>query len=326
MVQIYREAMTGTRKPARDWAFIAMVVLLLLALVTLRFWACFIWSKHCSGTGNGGLLTDVKRLLLLLGILVAILVLAAVALVFFFDVNRFRPTLEAHLTEVLHRNVKLGKLGLSILSGSIEANDLEIADDADFGKAPFLRAKAILVAVEMKPLIFEKKINVTGITIEKPEIALIQNPAGDWNYASLGASNSPPAPPAASDAATTSAAALAFTISRLQIADGSLSVSRTGGAWKPLVLENLNIEVKNFSPTAEFPYTLTTNVKGGGSIKLDGKAGPINATDASTTPVTVNFNVSGLDIAATGLANYAPIWPASFPSRARAKPAAISSS
>jgi len=40
-VQIYREAMSGTRKPARDWAFIAMVVLLLLALVTLPILGLF---------------------------------------------------------------------------------------------------------------------------------------------------------------------------------------------------------------------------------------------------------------------------------------------
>ena len=34
-VQIYREAMNGTRKPARDWAFIAMVILLLIGLIVL---------------------------------------------------------------------------------------------------------------------------------------------------------------------------------------------------------------------------------------------------------------------------------------------------
>jgi len=34
-VQIYREAMSGTRKPIRDWAFIAMVALFLIAMIVL---------------------------------------------------------------------------------------------------------------------------------------------------------------------------------------------------------------------------------------------------------------------------------------------------
>ena len=247
-----------------------------------------------------------KRLLLWLAVLIGVLALAVAALAFLVDANRFRPQLEARLTEALHRNVTLGKLGLSILSGSIEANDLEIAEDAAFGKAPFLRAKAIRVGVELKPLIFERKLNVTGITIEKPEISLIQTPAGQWNFASLGTSSSTSVKPAGTDVATASAAGLAFTVNRLTIAGGSLTIGRTGGHWKPLVLEDLNIEVKDFSPLTAFPFTLVTKVKGGGTIKLEGKAGPINATDASMTAATVKVSVSGLDLAATGLANYAP--------------------
>ncbi len=34
-LQIYRESMSGTRKPMKDWAFIAMVVVVLVALMIL---------------------------------------------------------------------------------------------------------------------------------------------------------------------------------------------------------------------------------------------------------------------------------------------------
>lgn len=34
-IQIYREAMSGTRNPSRDWAFVGVVVILLLALMIL---------------------------------------------------------------------------------------------------------------------------------------------------------------------------------------------------------------------------------------------------------------------------------------------------
>ena len=48
--------------------------------------------------------------------------------------------------------------------------------------------------MELEPLIFSKKINVTGIEIQEPEIDLVQSDAGIWNFASLGA-KSPANPP-----------------------------------------------------------------------------------------------------------------------------------
>jgi len=248
-----------------------------------------------------------KRALKWIVILVGILIVAAVALVFFIDANRFRPTLESRLKEALHRDVKLGNLSLSLLSGSVEANDLEIGEDPAFGKVPFLRAKAIRVGVELQPLIFSRQLNVTGITIEEPEITLMQTPQGSWNYSSLGTAESAPAKQEANNtAAASSAAGLALTVSRLNISNGRLTLGRTNINWKPLVLENVNLEVRDFSSTASFPFSLTTKVQGGGDLKLDGKAGPINPMDASMTPATIKFNFNAVDVAHTGLANYVP--------------------
>jgi AsmA protein len=246
-----------------------------------------------------------KRAVKWIAIGAGVLIVAAVALIFLIDVNRFRPTLESSLGEALHRSVKLGNLSLSIFSGSFEANDLEIAEDPSFGKVPFLRAKALRIGVELRPLIFSHQLNVTGITIEKPEITLLQTPAGNWNYSSLGTSTSAPAKPAVK-ATTAAGEGLALTVHRLNINDGRLTIGRTSPNWKPLVLDEVNLEVLEFSPTSNFPFSLSTKVKGGGAIKLDGKAGPINATDASMTPATIKINITGVDVAATGLANYVP--------------------
>jgi AsmA protein len=70
-----------------------------------------------------------KRLLLIIGGLVGLLLVTAIALPFLIDPNRFRPLLEEKLTEALGREVKLGDLKLSILSGSVTASDLSIADN-----------------------------------------------------------------------------------------------------------------------------------------------------------------------------------------------------
>ncbi len=51
------------------------------------------------------------------------------------------PRWRARMTQALGRDVKLGNLKLSILSGKVEADDLSIAEDPAFGKAPFLKAR-----------------------------------------------------------------------------------------------------------------------------------------------------------------------------------------
>jgi AsmA protein len=247
-----------------------------------------------------------KRLFKWMAIVIAVLIVAAVALSFFFDANRFRPTLEASLSNALHRTVKLGNLSLALFSGSVQADDLAVSDDPAFSKAPFLKAKAIRVSVELQPLIFSRKLNVTGITIEQPEIMLIQTPTGDWNFSSLGNESTSATAAKPANATTAAGEGMALTVSRLSIVNGRLTVGRTAGTWKSLVLENVNLEVKDFSAASSFPFSLTTKVQGGGDIKLDGKAGPLNPTDASMMPAILNVAIDGLDLAAAGISNYAP--------------------
>src|SRR5258706_14961205 len=139
-----------------------------------------------------------KHALRWIAIVVALLVLIALALPFLIDANQFRPRLEAALTQALAREVRLGDLKLSILSGGVAAADLTIADDPAFSKTPFIQAKSLKVGVELQPLIFSKKLNVTRVEIEGPEIDLIQSDTGTWNFATLGAKSSTPAPAASS--------------------------------------------------------------------------------------------------------------------------------
>jgi AsmA protein len=161
--------------------------------------------------------------------------------------------------------------------------------------------------VELQPLIFSRKFNVTGITIENPEITLLQTAEGKWNYSSLGTTGSAPSKASTEKTvAASSAEGLALTVSKLNITKGMLTVGRTSVNWKPLVLENMNLEVRDFSATSSFPFSLSTKVQGGGDIQLDGKAGPIDPMDASMTPATIKFDLKAVDVAHTGLANYVP--------------------
>jgi AsmA protein len=242
----------------------------------------------------------VKRFLRIAGIAVALVLLVALALPFFINANQFRPVLEERLTAALGREVKIGDLKLSVFSGGASASDVTIADDPAFSKDPFLRAKELAVGVELWPLIMSRQLNVTSLTIDQPEITLRQSPAGEWNFSSLGgktpASTTAPAPASSSGTSATD-----LSVKLVRISKGRVSMNN-GSKSKPRTLENLNIEVRDFSAASSFPFSLAADVAGGGSIKLEGKAGPIRAADVIETPFDASLTIKSLDLAGSGFA------------------------
>lgn len=237
-----------------------------------------------------------KRILKALAIVVAILVVIVVTLPFIINVNSFRPKLEATATEALGRQVKVGNLSLSILTGSVTADNISIADDPAFGTNPFVTAKSLKVGVELMPLITSKELRVTDITLEQPEITLLKNAAGKWNFSSLGGNAAKPPTPSSSG----SSAPPNLSVGKLSVTNGKLIVGNANSKAKPHVYDQVNITVSNFSPTSQFPFRLTAKLPAGGNADISGQAGPIHATDAAKTPFDAKVKVDNMDIVASG--------------------------
>ena len=224
------------------------------------------------------------------------------------DANRYKPALESELSKVLGRDVKVAALDFSIFSGNISAAGITISDDAGFGSNPFLQAKSLRAGAEVMPLIFSHRLNVTGITIDNPEILLLQSPSGAWNFSTLGTTKNAAQPPAATTPAQAQpgTSAMDLSVRSININKGRLTVGHIGSNRKPLVLEPVDIVVKNFSSTSQFPFSLSAKVAGGGDITLDGNAGPIHSSDASMTPFGLMLKINALDLASSGLNSMAP--------------------
>jgi AsmA protein len=247
-----------------------------------------------------------NRTLKILAIIVAVLIVIVLAIPFFVDANTFRPKLEAELTGALGREVKLGNLSLSIFSGSVSADDISIADDPQFSKSAFVQAKSLKVGVELMPLIFSKTLNVTDLALQQPEISLVKSEDGaKWNFSSLGGNNTSAPKPAQSANAQPAANAPAganpnLSVAKLNIGDGRLTVSRAGSAEKPRIYDKVDIEITNFSFASSFPFKMTAQLPADGSLKIEGKAGPINADNAALTPLEANVTVQKMNLAASG--------------------------
>ena len=239
-----------------------------------------------------------KRILKIVAIIVAVLIAIAIAIPFFIDANAFRPKLESELTDALGRQVKVGNLSLSLFSGSVAADDISIADDPAFSKSPFVQAKSLKVGVEMIPLIFSKTLNVTELTLKQPEIGLVKSENGEkWNFSSLGGNNASAQKPAAS---ASSGGNPNLSVAKLNIDDGRLSVSSAGSNEKPHVYDKVSIQVTNFSFTSSFPFKMSARLPANGTLKIDGKAGTIDASNAAHTPLDAKVKVTRMNLAESG--------------------------
>jgi AsmA protein len=237
-----------------------------------------------------------RKIIYILGGLVALVLLAIVLLPFVVDANKYRPQIETAMNTALNRKVEIGNIKLSIFSGGVSVEDIAIADDPAFNSGPFLKAKALTVGVELMPLIFSRALHVTGITIEEPEVSLFRSHSGTWNFSTLGATESKPKEASSS----TSSMSANVLVQRLTIKNGTLLVGTVGANGKRREYNNMNFEATGLSYTNQFPFQFSATTPGNGSLKLTGKAGPLNQTDAEETPLDASVEVKNLDLASTG--------------------------
>ena len=92
-----------------------------------------------------------------------------------------------------------------------------------------------------------------------------------------------------------------LSVDKLNIDDGRMMIGTANSSEKPQVYDKVKLEVTNFSPTAQFPFSITAASPGGGDLSLKGKCGPMNAGNAVATPFNASLTVRGLDLAASGL-------------------------
>ena len=237
-----------------------------------------------------------RKTMMILGSIVGLLLVTVIAVPMFIDAERFRPMVQIQAKAALGRGITLGKLDFSLLSGGVVASDVTIADDPAFSRDAFLTAKSLKVGVEIWPMILSREVRVTSVVLDQPQIQMVRSASGKWNFDSLGAT---PAQKKASDAAGKRPSPASFFIQDLRIEHGKITIAQAG---KKRVYDDVNVKLQNFSNNSSFPFMVDATTPGGGSVRMDGEAGPIAAGDITQTPLHANIKVENLDLAATGFA------------------------
>ena len=95
--------------------------------------------------------TSRRTLFIVIGSILALILVVVLAIPFFLNADNFRTRIESTLSTSMGRKVTLGKLDLSVLSGSLVAQNSSVADDPAFSSQPFLQTGPLKINVEMLP-------------------------------------------------------------------------------------------------------------------------------------------------------------------------------
>jgi AsmA protein len=230
--------------------------------------------------------------------LVVVVIAGLIAIPFFVDANTFRPTLETRLSAGLGRPVKLGNLRLSIFSGSLVADDLSIADDPAFGATPLLSARKVRIGVDMKPMIFHRQLHVRSFEIDAPQIHLVEESNGVWNFSTLTRNAA-----SLTSSSLSNAALFRGVVDFIWIQDGRAVVETMSAKGPPLIYEHVNLKLHSFSVNQRFPFEMGATLPGSGKVSVKGNIGPTDAQDAAKTPADCEIAMHHLDPVAAGFLN-----------------------
>lgn len=241
-------------------------------------------------------------------IIVLVLVVATLVVPRVIDVNKYHGEIQAQLEKKLGRQVSLGEIRLSLLPLSLRVANPVIAEDKSFDTGrPFATAQNLSVSVKFLPLL-RKELEVRSLSLDRPQVELVRNANGEWNFATLGQTPRPspsqtaaetsqpdqpmhPSQPAASPAPAQSPtqqskkSAGELSLANLNINDGQVAITDLQKHQSRAVYDHIDVRVSDFSPNSEFSLKVAAHLPGHGkqTVSLNGKGGPIKQADLLNT-------------------------------------------
>ena len=121
-----------------------------------------------------------KKVLFVLGGGAAALVLAVVVFALTFDINSYRPRIEAAASGATGLEVRInGKMGLSFFPFGVSAKDIHVANKG----GEIISLENLKLGAELMPLL-KKQLKVTSCELVKPAVTIVKDADGKYNFES----------------------------------------------------------------------------------------------------------------------------------------------
>ena len=167
-----------------------------------------------------------RKVAILIGVVVILIILAAVVFVATINPNDYRGTIQARLEQQLNRKVGLGNMDLGLFPPSFRVGNLSISDDPRFNNSHhFIQTPELSVSVKLLPLL-SKSVQIDSLNLQRPSVELIKDAHGVWNFATLGtgAAGEPPAGHTGTAKARPGTAPSSSSSERQQLSLGELAI------------------------------------------------------------------------------------------------------
>jgi AsmA protein len=231
-----------------------------------------------------------RKVIVIFAVVIVVIVVGLGIFVATFDVNRYHDRIQAELQTQLNRTVQLGEMHLGLFPPKFRVQDLAISDDPKFAaQSPFVKAQELDVSVKLLPLL-QKSIEIDSVTLLQPNVQLIKNRQGIWNFASLG-SGSP--------ATSSSSGKSRFSLGELLIQNGRVELTDLQMGSPRAIYDHIDVTLRDFAPDQPFSIDVAAHLPGAGEqeIQLQGKGGPLAADQPAATPFQGTLNFKQVTIA-----------------------------
>jgi AsmA protein len=247
-----------------------------------------------------------RRLIFALAAVVAVVIVILLALPSLIDIDKYRPRIQAEAQEKLGRPVTLGKLTLHVFPLSVGIAGVTIGQAPGFPSQPPLATASDVSASAGFWSLVRGEPQIKSLELTRPQIELIRNSDGIWNYSSATApapaqSAAPPAPsPSAKQPATTGPTQ--FTLDKLTITDGQIAVTDLKTKQPRAVYDHIDAKLTDFAPGQPFHLNLDAHLPGQGKqlLSLDAKVGPLQTGNAAAAPIDGHLSLEEASLASLG--------------------------
>jgi len=202
------------------------------------------------------------------------------------DINTYRGRIVAQLEDRLGRKVSLGDLSLRIFpSIRVGVEQAAIGENPEFAKGDFIKAKSIKLQIGLMSML-KGSPEVGGIELSEPEIVLIKDKAGGWNWSTLKPLKEP------ADGGEMAPFDLKVDNGRFTIIDRSVT-PQTENSYT-----GVNVALDDFSSKSAFDFSVGITMPGqaGGQLNMAGTAGPIDPSVAAKTPLDARISMDKVEI------------------------------
>jgi uncharacterized protein involved in outer membrane biogenesis len=250
-----------------------------------------------------------KKLLISLGIVVAVVVIAVIVLVANLGriVNSKKDALLAQAESRIQRDIAVGDVGVAVWPEiGVRVRDVSVSEDPAFGTEPFARVADLRVNVALMPLL-KKRVEIKRFVLNEPVIAVIKGGDKRFNFTSLveAAGGGAAGAPGGAGAPASGAAAVPFVLAVADIENGTVryvdpatSTDRT--------IRDIDFSARNVSLDAKITATLAAAVFGEAQdVRVEATVGPIGEikapADLADKPLGATIAVGPVKLSALAL-------------------------